>query len=187
MYKCTVKNKNNEITNQRVDESQAALMAWATQFVTTPRKLSRRELLAEKRIPGDYEMEVTQVGGEDVVRYIVPAELSVEIVDYTAEYQAELEALESLEAADLFQQLKVWIRATNKNKLRTGVWSEAKFMEFISSPTIANAERALNQASLKTYKSLVLQSTAFYTQEEIASVVAKLDAHINKWLEKGVV
>jgi hypothetical protein len=111
----------------------------------------------------------------------IPSERSVTYVDITDEVKQRNAMQESLETFHLSIFLKATIRTLNKKKLETGVWDNAKFTAFLSSPTIANAERALSQGSWTYYKSLVVQCGEFYTTEEMQQIISLVEQHETKW------
>jgi hypothetical protein len=109
-----------------------------------------------------------------------PAQFAV-YTDISGEILIEEQKQESTESFELVNKLKSYIRWLNKKKLRDGSWTNQTFLNFIQSPIIANAERALNQASWGTYKSLVIQASAFYSAEEMSYIIGLVEQHELKW------
>ena len=118
---------------------------------------------------------------ENVTFYLLPDEFTHQITDITQELLIAAQKEESKESFVLVENLKAYIRWLNKKKIRDGVWNQQTFVNFLTSTTIAQAERALNQASWATYKGLVVQAAAFYTAEEITYIIGLVEQHEQKW------
>lgn len=188
MLKAIIKT-NGVHTNTFKADAQADVDAWVLKqkFQLVPYTITRTEALKRGLDFSALDPIITDTLTGQIVSYTFPPSQTLEVSDLTAELQDEAEMEESHEAITLSNFLKSHIRKINKKKLKTGDWDNAKFMSFVSSAIIAQAERALNQASLGSYKTLAVQATEFYTTGEIAYIIGLVDAHITKWQAKGVI
>jgi hypothetical protein len=126
-------------------------------------------------------LDWTTSNGFDILPY------TYDVIDRTAELLDINIAQESKEAIALCNKLKEDIRALNKKKIRDGVWDATTFNNFLTSVPVAQAERALNNGSLGSYKSVVSSITGFYTVEENQNIINQIDAHIAKWAALGII
>lgn len=110
----------------------------------------------------------------------LPAEYTIEIVDISAEIAAQNSKLESIEALNLGMDIMADIRVLNKAKIAA---QTLDFAALLADQTVANIERALFNGSLDTAKTLINGLQSFYSAEEKAPIVAKIDAHLAKWSE----
>lgn len=177
------------LTNTNVLATNDEAEKWIidTKFKTTEQKIYRAEAL-EKNLDLTGKTPQFEVAyGIERVYYMFPAPQTYTITNIDEEIQKKNEEAESAEALTLVSSLKTQIRALNKRKIKTGVWTTEIITAFFSSPLIAQAERALNQASLGSYLGLIPQATAFYSTEEIAAIATQVQEHVQKWAAKGVV
>lgn len=187
MIKVSV-SKNSLQTHEAKFETEALARAWVDQVAATgafgknDRWLNIDGVTEENLDTADaINTETRFENGVDVTYYFFLKEYDVIYQDISAAIALEKEKEESREALALVEFLKIHIRTLNKAKLKSGVWNAQTFQAWLQSPIIQAARTTLNDASLKTYKSYVLQSSAFYTEDEIAYIVSKIDAHENKW------
>lgn len=188
MFKIEIKTEGT-VTNHAEFATEALCFKWMQEqkFELTERKILRADALKRGlNLTGKTPLFEEYLGVEHVF-YMFPAPQTYTIANIDGEIQAQNEEKESAESLALVANLKTKIRALNKRKIKTGVWTAETFNAFIASPLIAQAERALNQASLGGYLSLIPQATAFYTAEEIAEIAALVNQHVQKWTAKGVV
>jgi hypothetical protein len=190
MFKIEIK-LNGVLTNYSEFTTEDLCIAWMRQnnFAVDEVKVYRSEALEQGlSLVGKTPLfEPAPLGGEEKVYYMFPAPQTYTITNIDQEIQKKNEATESKEAIALTTSIKEQIRTLNKRKLRDGVWTAETFNAFISSTLIAQAERALGQASLGGYLSLIPQATAFYTEEEITVIADQVNQHVQKWAAKGVV
>ena len=88
---------------------------------------------------------------------------------------------ESEEALNLGFKLMAKIRATNRRKLKLGLWTESQFNALLSSSVASQVERALWNGSLETAAYLVTNLSSFYSDIEINEIVEEINAHEQKW------
>lgn len=188
MFKIEVKTAGI-VTNKALFETEALCLAWSVEneFQFAEQKIYRSEAIEKKLdITGKTPQFETAYGIERVY-YMFPAPQTYTITNIDEEIQKKNEEAESAEALALVSSLKTQIRALNKRKIKTGVWTPEIITAFFTSPLISQAERALNQASLGSYLGLIPQATAFYSTEEIAVIAAQVQEHVQKWAAKGVI
>lgn len=191
--------KNNVVTNKNEKQTEAECQAWlASESANGSFGKIQREVLEIIVTDAEGVESAALITGEDIalsisvrndvdasgmnVRYhTLPAEFTSQITDITAEVRDKYELEESKAALQLATELTEIIRTLNKKKLATGVWTTQIFQSFLTSTLIAQAERALKNASLGTYKSLILNATEFYTGDEITSIIDKVVEHETKW------
>jgi len=95
--------------------------------------------------------------------------------------QQEKRLEESEEALNLGFKLMAKIRATNRRKLKLGLWTESQFNALLSSSVASQVERALWNGSLETAAYLVTNLSSFYSDIEINEIVEEINAHEQKW------
>lgn len=177
------------LTNTHTLETSEQAEKWVldNKFQIAEQKIYRAEALERKLdITGKTPQFETAYGVERVF-YMFPAPQTYIITNIDEEIQKKNEEAESAEALALVSSLKTQIRALNKRKIKTGVWTPEIITAFFTSPLISQAERALNQASLGSYLGLIPQATAFYSTEEIAVIATQVQEHVQKWAAKGVI
>lgn len=185
MFRAKIK-KNDLILNEAEFLSESAIDIWKTQFDLLPKQVYDFDLYKfgfdKDNMPPEIAFEeVTSVDGATFKIYTIPPSCTIEIEDITIEFQQRQEQQESVESFALVNELKSYIRWLNKKKIREGIWTNETFVAFLTSSAIAQAERALNQASWSTYKGLVLSAAAFYTAGEMAFIIGKVERHEQKW------
>lgn len=135
---------------------------WTESFNT---KLELDEWLAEEKTrpywDPEYIYEIIQIANPVVTPIAVDPEKQ-----------------ESIEALNLGMDIIADIRTLNKAKLLAGTLT---LTELFADPNIALIERALWLGSLETAKGLIISLQVFYTAEEKAPIIAKIDAHTLKW------
>lgn len=177
------------LTNTNILDTSSEAEKWIldNKFKTVEQKIYRSEALEKGlSLVGKTPLFETAYGIERVY-YMFPAPQTYTITNIDEEIQKKNEEAESAEALALVESLKTQIRALNKRKIKTGVWTPEIISAFFTSTLIAQAERALNQASLGSYLGLIPQYTAFYTTEEIAAIATQVQQHVQKWAAKGVI
>lgn len=85
---------------------------------------------------------------------------------------------ESVEALALGEDIIVDIRVLNRAKIAAGTLN---FQTLLSSQDAANIERLLRSGSLETAKPLIQSIQGFYTTQEKATIISRIDAHLQKW------
>lgn len=100
------------------------------------------------------------------------------LVDMMLEKQRDQE---SEEAIELGTKLIAKIRKINRRKLKLGLWKQNKFNELLANQTATQIERALWNGSLGTAAFLLTNMSEFYSDIEIAEIVALINAHETKW------
>jgi len=187
MLRANIK-KNGNITNQGIFPDMTKIEEWIlfNKFRVFNTEVYEFDLhkwgYDKNNMPQDIEFELVTGGDNNQYKlYTLPPTQTLEIIDMTSEIQTENEQKESKESFELVQALKAYIRWLNKKKMRDGLWTNETFLAFIQSSTIANAERALNQASWATYKGLVLQAGAFYSSNEMQYIIGMVEQHELKW------
>lgn len=156
--------KNNIVTNKAQFSSQQEADLW----------------VSEEASNGSFGLpernELNEFG--EATGNIIPAEYAVEIVDISAEIAAQNSKRESIEALNLGMDIMADIRTLNKAKISA---QTLDFAALLADSTVANIERALWNGSLDTAKALINGLQSFYSAEEKAPIIAKIDAHIAKW------
>jgi len=94
------------------------------------------------------------------------------------EISAQQSKQESVEALNLGFEIVADIREINKAKIAAQTLDVAALL---ADPVVANIERALWNGSLDTAKALINGLQSFYSAEEKAPIVEKIDAHLAKW------
>lgn len=178
--------QNSVVKNEAEFSNEAQIDIWKTQFDLIPKQVYDFDLYKfgfdKDNMPPEIAFEeVTSVDGATFKIYTIPPSCAIEIEDITVEFQQRQEQQESVESFALVNELKSYIRWLNKKKIREGIWTNETFVAFLTSSAIAQAERALNQASWSTYKGLVLSAAAFYTAGEMAFIIGKVERHEQKW------
>lgn len=110
-----------------------------------------------------------------------PKPHSFEIISLADEKKEKLRIQESKEAVLLGNDLMIQIRATNRRKIKTGLWTEEKFNALLVSPVAAKIERALWNGSLQTAAYLLTSMSDFYSDIEIQKFISQIQTHETKW------
>ena len=180
--------KNGVQTNEANFPSLLEAQAWVDDNVANnswgkhERWLKEQQCLDEGIDFSSLETRISNDGENDFTEYKVPSEYLVETSDVSAEYQDHLLEQESEDAYQLVNALKVQVRKINVKKLKTGVWDSAKWSEFKADPTINLLMKAIDTASFKDAKALVLtMNESLYEVHEKQAIVAMIDAHLTKW------
>jgi hypothetical protein len=115
--------------------------------------------------------------------YLMPRDFEVVgPVDISADNLENKLLQESVEAFNLALLIKAKIRVINLKKLKSGIWNDAKWNQFKNDSTIALANKALDQASLNDFKTIIQSvSEEFYSQNEKANITNMIDGHNLKW------
>lgn len=95
-----------------------------------------------------------------------------------AQRLAALTRQESVEALSLGEDIIVDIRVLNRTKIASG---SLNFQSLMASQDVANIERLLRSGSLETAKALIQSIQGFYTTQEKAAIISRIDAHFAKW------
>lgn len=198
MFKIEIKS-NDVLTNYAEFATELEAQAWLdAESANGSFGKIQREVKEIKSVDSEGVESAALITGEDIalsisvrndvdsfgrnIRYhTLPAEFTSQITNITAEVKDRYELAESKVALQLATELTEIIRTLNKKKLATGAWTTQIFQSFLTSTLIAQAERALKNASLGTYKSLILNATEFYTGDEITSIIDKVVEHETKW------
>ena len=189
MFKIEIK-KDKEITNYSEFKTEQECIDWAKEqkFDLEPKKTLRKDAIdSNLSIEGlDPIFETDPTTKQDLVFYMIPPTQTANVEDISPQKFQELSEQESSEAVDLSVSLKKYIRYLNKQKLKLGEWDEKVFVEFITSKDVAISERLLNQASLSSYKKSIPAVMSFYKENDVLPILQKIDSHIKKWQELGV-
>lgn len=134
------------------------------------------ETLAESTA---FEERETELG--TAIFFKFPAQYTVETSDITSQVETQDAIQESKEAVELGAELVALIRYFNQAKLDAGTMTDAQFIAFLQDATAAQIERALWTGTFKTAKPMILAYPSFYTADEKAQIIAKIDAFLVKW------
>lgn len=188
MFNISIYNSENKMTNESVFETEEICMAWAKdqKFDLDIKEIYDFDLIKygynKDDMPKEIEFyEVDSLTDQKYKVYFIPPTEKYIIKNIDSEIQDQKETDESEESFVLVQKLKAHIRKINKKKIKSGEWPVETFLKFIQSVDIAQAERALNQASWKTYKSLVIKAAEFYTPDEMGFIIGLIELHEEKW------
>jgi hypothetical protein len=184
MIKKYIKNLKGELTHGGQFETQAECDAWIASCRENhawgkPAGLyPESQLTIEEKASGaivplqsEFEIEVVyQIPDQFVIADPSAEELAQEL--------AAKEKKESVEALNLGMDIIADIRTLNKAKLLAGTLT---LNELFADQNVALIERLLWLGSLTTAKGLIQGLAVFYSAEEKAPIIAKIDAHNAKW------
>jgi hypothetical protein len=185
MKKITIR-KGNVITNQATFETQELADAWRDQNISSgvfgkpERWLAENEFTSET-IEDSVETSQVERFGQNVTVYKFAADYTITEEDVTAEYEDLALKAESVEAIQLGADLIADIRTMNKKKLADGSMTEQQFSAMLLDSNVEKIERALWNGSFVTAKGLINALSDYYTSQEKAPFVAKIDAFLAKW------
>lgn len=121
------------------------------------------------------------LGGAELTLYKFAAEYEIEYVDVTSEYEDLALKAESVEAINLGADLIADIRTLNKKKLADASFTSEEFTALLQNATAAAIERALWNGSFETGKALIQGFSGYYSDQEKAPLIAKIDAFLLKY------
>lgn len=111
----------------------------------------------------------------------IPDQFTIEQTDVTSEYADQALKNESIVAIALGADLMADIRTLNKKKIANETMTQQQFQDLLSDSTAFAIERALWNGSFDTAKTLIQNFSGYYTTEEKAPLIAKIDAFLTQY------
>lgn len=120
--------------------------------------------------------EVT-ILGKTVTEHHFPAQFAIRSTDITAKLAAQQALDNGIRAQAVGATAIAQVYALNEAKFTAGTLTAQNFQTILADTTLQMIERLLSNGSLKTAKAMIQgYSSQFFTSQDIASVVAILDA-----------